>query len=191
MNASDQNTNTWTLGFNDPSLIAWLLVAAYLCVAYLCWRAGKRTGGGSQATSAPLWTLLALSFVLMGVNKQLDLHQPILDALRNIWTDQSGSKPIFWDSAILAVAGMVAIALGISFFTLLHKATRLAQWSFGILVSLLAAQAVRFLGGPVSELLVTHVFADEGILHIHLIELLELACLGAVGILSSRTQDNF
>ena len=71
----------------------------------------------------------------------------------------------------------------------LRQSNREVRWAYGILAVLLAVLVLRFLPGPIADLLVTHVFTEEdGLLHVHTIELLELGCLTLLAALAWTSQ---
>jgi predicted RNA-binding Zn-ribbon protein involved in translation (DUF1610 family) len=62
----------WTLGVNDPTIIAWVIALLYLIAAVRCIykaKASKQFGGNYQ-----FWLYLAAFLFLLGINKQLDLQ---------------------------------------------------------------------------------------------------------------------
>jgi hypothetical protein len=86
----------WTFGIGDPTPVGWLTVAAYVVGAALSVRAvvTARTGERRFAYADPneardqrsmkhLWLLIAVTMVLLGVNKQLDLQTLLIQKVRN------------------------------------------------------------------------------------------------------------
>ena len=84
----------WVFGANDNSFIAWLIFGLYFVVAWLCGLTIRKAAAESEsgARRAPswaavtpwLWTLLCPVLVVLGFNKQLDLHQPLLQWLKDL-----------------------------------------------------------------------------------------------------------
>ena len=178
----------WKFGVNDPSLIAWVIVFAYFVTAALCWRA--RTDARLAAVSANwmLWAVLSFTMILLCINKQLDLHRVCLDFGRDLFAGKIVSP---WLLGACLLGGMIGCA-GILAFTVwllrvkfLRKPSRELCWAYALLVSFLVLQVLRFLPGPISSLLLLHVITEEeGLLHIHSIELLELGSLIAISLLA-------
>ncbi len=178
----------WEFAVNDPSLIAWVIVIAYLVTAGLCWRA--RTGALIAANSANgiLWAVLSFTMILLCINKQLDLHKGFLDFCRDLLAGRNVSPWLLgaWlFGGMIGCAGLLAVIVWLLRVKFLGKISRELCWAYAILVSLLGLQVLRFLPGPISSLLLLHVFTEEeGLLHIHSIELLELGSLIAISFLA-------
>ena len=175
----------WRFGINDRSFIAWLILVAYFMTAILCWRA-RASALRIEPGTRTLWTVLSFCLILLSLNKQLDLHRLFMDVGLDLvaerdWQDYS---PVLL-GGIIARAGVLGVSvllLGVKF---LRGSNRELRWAYGTFFGLLAVQVVRFLPGTISGLLVTHVFAEEdGLFHVHAIELLELGSLTVVGLLA-------
>lgn len=177
--------STWTFGINDPSLIAWVIFGVFFAVAYLCWRARTNATLALEPRIPLLWTILSIALILLGVNKQLDLHRLIMDVGRDLVAAQAwrSYSPVLLGVFVTSVVvlGVFVLLFGINGFRVSNRELRIA---YGTLIGLLAAQVVRFLPGPIAGILVTHIFADEGLFHTHLIEFLELGCLGMIGFVA-------
>ena len=86
---------------------------------------------------------------------------------------------------MIAIAILLAVVVWLFRFNILRKASNELRCAYVTLVSLLGLQVLRFLPGPISGLLLLHVFTEEeGLLHIHAIELLELGSLVAISYLA-------
>jgi hypothetical protein len=70
--------NGWKPGIGDPTIIAWIIVIAYLLAAVLCASIVKPKFSTRQdiisSQERLFWFSLALFMLLMGINKQLDLQ---------------------------------------------------------------------------------------------------------------------
>ena len=178
----------WKLLVNDPSLIAWVIVIAYFVTAALCWRA--RTSALLSAVSANgmHWAVLSFTMILLCINKQLDLHKVCLDFGRDLFAGRNVSPWLLgaWlIGGMIGCAGLLAVTVWLLRVKFLRKPSRELCWAYAILVSFLGLQVLRFLPGPISSLLLLHVFTEEeGLLHIHFIELLELGSLVAISFLA-------
>jgi len=62
----------WKLGFNDPTIAGWMATAIYIFTALLC-LAYARCAEPSRVHRV-FWWSLAAGLLVMGINKQLDLH---------------------------------------------------------------------------------------------------------------------
>jgi hypothetical protein len=171
----------WKFGSNDPSFIAWLIFGAYFFVGFLCWRAGFSSRSSQHPQAHRLWRLLATALFLLGLNKQLDLHQLALELVQDATENGNLTRDI--RIGIVIIAGVI----GLLTLLLVHKctrgSTRQSRRALVTIIVLLALQVLRFLPSPVAALLLSHVFtAEGGLLHIHVIEIFELACIIVIGI---------
>ncbi len=71
----------WSPGIGDPTLGGWITVFLYLVTAYWCWRVANDVGAEGHATrwETRAWRILALLFVALGINKQLDLQSALTE----------------------------------------------------------------------------------------------------------------
>lgn len=179
--------SSWTFGINDPSIFAWLILAVIFLSAYLCWRASKPSKASGISGRNRTWVFLTCVLVLLGINKQLDLHQLLLDKIRDFMASTNFNE----------VSRTLLIATAILPILLTALAWRLIRhFHFGLnrhqvivfvaLVVLLALQVLRFLPGPLAHVLVTHVFSDDekSLFHLHYIELCELFCFIGIGFVA-------
>lgn len=122
----------WRPGIGDPSLMGWVTVAAYLGVALLCWRSARSAHGLVEQAAAHrgrrLWWMLASLFVLLAINKQLDLQSLVTVVGKRLAETQGWYEDRrivqFW--FICAVGGMCAVLFcGLAWLTL---GTRRENW---------------------------------------------------------------
>lgn len=66
----------WSPGIGDPTVAGWVTVALYLAAAALCLGLALRVAGRREAV---LWRSLAVAFLLLGVNKQLDVQSALTE----------------------------------------------------------------------------------------------------------------
>ena len=97
---------------HDPSLLAWLITAAYLGAAVLTLLAAQRGTGGREQV---FWFGCAALLVLLGINKQLDLQGYITSAGRSLarqegWFEQRRLVQAAFIVA-LCVAAMASFAV--------------------------------------------------------------------------------
>lgn len=79
---ADTAARVWRSEFGDNDLLGWSTTAAYLLVAVLCARTARAAApSGSEPPRANLaeesprpWWVLSAGFLLLGLNKQLDLQ---------------------------------------------------------------------------------------------------------------------
>jgi hypothetical protein len=166
----------WVFGINDPSIIAWIIVFFYALGTFYCWLALYSPSLGNDFGKQSLWMALAVILLLLGFNKQLDLHDLVLGTLRKII---SGENPSIVLKGLLAVCltaiGGATLWLGNK---LVFHSNRELLCSYFALLSLLGLQVLRFLPGPAGAILAAHpITEEEGLLHVHYIELIELPIL--------------
>ena len=66
----------WSPGLGDPTAAGWTTVVLYVAAAGLCASLARRVAPAREAT---LWRALAVAFLLLGVNKQLDLESAVAE----------------------------------------------------------------------------------------------------------------
>ena len=167
----------WAFGINDTSLLAWLICILYFVLAIICWR----ISAVSESRKRLLWAALAMSLVVLGLNKQLDLHQLIIEAVSNSFTGPTYDE--FPIAEILSVGAIIVVGVALALGFKVKLATSYSlRWAYLALSVLLAAELFRFLPGAMSTFLAAHLFSEEeGLFHVHVIELIELVCLVAIG----------
>jgi hypothetical protein len=108
----------WTPGIGDPTPIGWLTVALYLVTAFMCWRVARRIGGtdAGTRTEAFVWRAIAVLFLGLGANKQLDLQSAMTEigrvvALKQGWYDRREIVQLYFIESIAAVCVVVAATL--------------------------------------------------------------------------------
>ena len=144
----------WSPGIGDPTALGWLTVVAYLAAAWLCYRAAgtDRGGLGDAGTSTRreriLWSLFAGALLLLGLNKQLDLHSALTEALRILSRDQGwyaarrGYQVAFVEAlALAAVAGFGAL---VAFTWRLSRSIKFAGLGLGVLAAFVLVRAASF-----------------------------------------------
>jgi hypothetical protein len=125
----------WFSGVGDQSLVGWLITLGYMLGAFLCLRAAS--GGGGE--EARLWLCIGVAFLLLGVNKQLDLHSLLTRMLRDLarsggwYEDRRTLQAIF--IAFVMLAAFLAMAKLIRRFRRSRPAVRLGI--FGVTCTLL------------------------------------------------------
>ena len=108
---------TWRPGIGDPTIGGWITVVLYFGAVLTTWRATQFTEGREQK----LWLLIALMFIFLGINKQLDLQSALTEAGRMLAIKQG------WYAArrivqLWFIAGVAAVCLCIA-VTLLRLAS--------------------------------------------------------------------
>ncbi len=97
--------------FNDPTGVAWFVVAMYFIGAAVAVAAGQSAGG----RDARFWYGTAFLLVLLGLNKELDLQSLLTEFARDLahetgWYEQRRQFQALFLAA-LAIGGLAAAAL--------------------------------------------------------------------------------
>jgi hypothetical protein len=104
--------NTWTFGANDPDLLGWATTLAYFVAAGLCYARTRGVSATGRARS--LWFASAVLMIGLGLNKQLDLQTPLLQAARQAATDEGWyvyQQVVRW--GLLASLAAVGVSLAV------------------------------------------------------------------------------
>ncbi len=120
----------WHLGIGDPTVIGWLITGAYFVSAYLahttrraCQDAARRLNASDPLEAedhrllARLWMLVMTVMLLLGINKQLDLHSLFGEVLRDLirheawYKDRHHYQVLFTGATVLLGAFTVLIML--------------------------------------------------------------------------------
>jgi hypothetical protein len=80
----------WSPRIGDPTPVGWVTVVLYLLAAYAVWRIARRlrAAGDDTRSEAGVWTVIALLFLALGINKQLDLQSAFTELGRVIASGQ-------------------------------------------------------------------------------------------------------
>ncbi|MEY4567691.1 MAG: hypothetical protein RLY14_2661, partial [Planctomycetota bacterium] len=153
-------SDEWSLGINDPTIFAWLIVGFYLLGAVGCWRSQKQLSSKTQ-NEFPSWRLLSWILMLLGLNKQLDFHSLLLMMIHRI------QRELAWPlelglAALLATTTIIATMLLRRYRVVVSSDFRLLSVC-GILALLLIVQILRFSTNYISSWLTFHLLSDEGI----------------------------
>src|SRR5271154_6676510 len=108
----------WSPGIGDPTLTGWLTVVLYFSAAIDCWiTARKLCLERESSKELRAWRSIALAFLVLGINKQLDLQTALTEAGRVLanfqgWYDQRQSVQVAFIVLITIVSLMAAVVLG-------------------------------------------------------------------------------
>lgn len=163
----------WKLGTNDPTVVAWVVFGLYVIAALLCWQSQrisvKATGHGKRHTS---WGVLSLVLLSLAINKQLDLHTLVIERMRDLQIGRT--------TELLGFVVICAIAATLFFFVWRRSWTTRMRIAGIALFSIIAFQALRFSDMPIGAFLSAHPFANDGLFHTHIIEVLEFILVGLI-----------
>jgi hypothetical protein len=108
----------WTPGIGDPTFGGWLTVALYLAAAISCWRSGRKVALNDRRCSNErrAWRSIAILFLALGINKQLDLQTALTEVGRvsahlQGWYELRRSVQIAFIGLVAMTCVIVAITL--------------------------------------------------------------------------------
>jgi hypothetical protein len=110
----------WRPGIGDPTIGGWMTVVLYFVAAFSCWRTARsiRRDPAPQSESAAIWLALAVLFVALGFNKQLDLQSGFTEigrmvAIKYGWYDRRADVQFEFIVAMSAVFVITLVAIAI------------------------------------------------------------------------------
>lgn len=116
---------SWSPGIGDPTPMGWLTVVLYLVAAYAGWRIARRLrdAEADARSESVVWTVIAVLFLALGINKQLDLQSALTEigrvlAMAQGWYGQRQLVQI----AFVAVVGLVCLIASLVLLILLRRA---------------------------------------------------------------------
>jgi hypothetical protein len=103
----------WRPGIGDPTIGGWVTVVFYFLAVLSTWRTANFI---SASTERWLWILTALMFVVLGINKQLDLQTAFTEigrifAVDQGWYNQREIVQLWFIVAVAVVCLLIAIGL--------------------------------------------------------------------------------
>jgi hypothetical protein len=140
---------TWSPGIGDPTVVGWITVVAYLWTAWRCHQVGRRLGAAkANRREIRVWSWLAVLFLALGINKQLDLQSALTEWGRMLarsggWYAERGHVQREF-IALVAAGGLVAIAVGLWVARRTSRAARLAIAGALVVVTFVVIRAASF-----------------------------------------------
>jgi hypothetical protein len=108
----------WTPGIGDPTFVGWLTVILYFAASISCWISARKVelGGNHRSNERLAWRFIAVLFLALGINKQLDLQTALTEAGRVIahlqgWYEQRRSVQLDFIGLVAATCVTAAITL--------------------------------------------------------------------------------
>jgi hypothetical protein len=105
----------WSPGIGDPTIGGWVTVGLYLFAAISCWQTARKLPLAATLMSQEhyAWRAMSVLFLLLGINKQLDLQSALTEAGRILalterWYDKRQAVQLAF---ILLVAVLCAVAV--------------------------------------------------------------------------------
>jgi hypothetical protein len=151
----------WRLGIGDPTFVGWLTVAAYVIAASLAARAfatarraevrfsaSEPSVARDQRSMKHLWLLIAITMVLLGLNKQLDLQTLLIQEVRDRaykhgWYNDRRRYQVDFILVVTAAAVLFGIGLSLRLRRVLRRVF-VAVAGLGMLVVFVLIRASSF-----------------------------------------------
>jgi hypothetical protein len=104
----------WRPGIGDPTIGGWITVVLYFVAVILCWQASSASTIALRERR--IWRFIALLFIALGVNKQLDLQSALTDlgriaAFEQGWYDHRRIVQLDFIEAVGAICALTALAM--------------------------------------------------------------------------------
>ncbi len=100
----------WQFGIGDPTFIGWFTVIAYFFTVLLVFKiyfyAGNIFANEFVKKQKRFWLILGLVMLLLGINKQLDLHT-LLTAIGKYYAHQEGWYQYRREVQFYAIVGLI------------------------------------------------------------------------------------
>ncbi len=145
-----QQSFNWTPGIGDPTFVGWLTVALYFAAATNCWITAREIASATSCHrhEERSWRFIAILFLALGINKQLDLQTALTEVGRMIahaqgWYDQRRSVQV----AFIAVVAFICLATAIALLISMRRApapTWLALTGTGLVLAFVLIRAASF-----------------------------------------------
>lgn len=179
----------WAVGFHDASFIGWVCTAGYVAAAVFSWSAGNQARSRGQRHARLFWLGLALALAGLGINKELDLHDLLIQTARDLslaegWYER---RRIVLGSVLVAVAagGTLGLWMLLPRLRPFTHEMRVAGIAFITLCGVLLLRGAPW--SVVSSVLTLNVTGQEdGLLHVHLSEVFELVALAWIAPAARR-----
>ena len=119
----------WRMWIGDPTVMGWITFSLYLITAVICWKAVKKHKTDNKR-EASFWLLFTVLFIMLGLNKELDLHS-LLNEIGSAMAKEQG----WWESrftvkkiflAGVAFLGAVALYFLSRYYNNIWQANKLA-----------------------------------------------------------------
>jgi hypothetical protein len=180
----------WQFGIGDPTFIGWFTVIAYFFTVLLVFKiyfyAGNIFANEFVKKQKRFWLILGLVMLLLGINKQLDLHT-LLTAIGKYYAHQEGWYQYRREVQFYAIVGLIIFLISMLIVFLkkmrgILMANMFAIIGLAILLIFIIIRATSF----------HHIdfIMDIYIFNIKLYMLLELLGISAIDILALQLLQN-
>lgn len=140
----------WSPGIGDPTVVGWATVVLYLVTSWRCFVLADslRRRQASSRREERGWMVLAILFLALGINKQLDLQTALTELGRTIlshanWMDYKVKIQVGFIGVVVTVCILTALILAIMLRGE-HPASWLATFGTILIVGFVAIRASSF-----------------------------------------------
>lgn len=142
---------SWRPGIGDPTFVGWLTVVCYLLAAGSSYAVGQRLTGSTLAADRRellVWRALAVLFLLLGINKQLDLQSAFTEigrylAHRQGWYETRHVVQLALVSGV-AIVSALALLVGMILLRGVSWPTWVALLGTGLVLGFVVIRAASF-----------------------------------------------
>lgn len=177
----------WSFGIGDPTIIGWLIVAAYITAAVLCGRCAYLARKDQQRKYLTFWLTITIILALLAVNKQLDLQTLVTDIARKMAKQQGWYEHRrgfqMWVTSIIAAVGICLIAMAV-WIMRNYKSTRMTFIGLTLLLAFIVTRAAPL---HYIDKILTIKLANLKLRY--LLELAAIACIAISAVISAKRQD--
>jgi hypothetical protein len=106
----------WRPGIGDPTIGGWVTVALYFVAWASCWKTAGAVQSREGRSDGPLWRAISLSFLVLGINKQMDLQTALTElgrifAYADGWYEQRHTVQVYFIIGVAIVCLMATVIL--------------------------------------------------------------------------------
>lgn len=136
----------WAPGIGDPSWIGWLTTVSYFAAVWLCFDAFR--SALPRMRRERIWLVLACGMLLLGVNKQLDLHTLMTEVGRQVaheqgWFGQRRQVQAVF-AAVIAIVSLASLASMFMFARKQRPELRLSLLGAVVLIGFVVMRSASF-----------------------------------------------
>lgn len=141
----------WRPGIGDPTVLGWLTVVCYLLAAVSSYAVAQTLAGRAHAVPRReilVWQALAGLFLLLGINKQLDLQSAVTEIGRLLahhqgWYENRKTVQLVFVSGVATAAALAVIASAVLLRAVSYQ-TWVALLGAGIVLTFVVIRAASF-----------------------------------------------
>lgn len=141
----------WRPGIGDPTFVGWLTVVCYLLAAGSSYAVVRKLANAAPAAPRReilVWQALAVLFLLLGINKQLDLQSALTEIGRHLahqqgWYEKRDVVQFVFVCGVALVSAL-AVVVGMILLRGLSHQTWIALLGAGLVLGFVVIRAASF-----------------------------------------------